>query len=97
MTFTCATWERGVNLMDEMTLVQLANEAGLDGAALLAAATDAAIADGIFGVPTFRLDGESFWGGDRIETLLWRLDGGAIDEERLGEFLARPPLAQRPR
>ena len=61
----------------------------------LAAATDAAIADGVFGVPTFRLDGELFWGGDRIEALLWRLEGGAIDEDRLARFLAREPLAQR--
>jgi hypothetical protein len=63
----------------------------------LAAATDAAIAEGIFGVPTFRLDDELFWGGDRIETLMWRLDGGTIDEEQLARFLARPPLAQRKR
>jgi 2-hydroxychromene-2-carboxylate isomerase len=63
----------------------------------LAAATDAAIADGIFGVPTYRMDGESFWGGDRVETLLWRLGGGAIDEAKLAAFLARPPLAQRSR
>ncbi len=61
------------------------------------AATEAAIADGIFGVPTYRLDGESFWGGDRVETLLWRLEGGAVDEDRLAAFLERPPLAQRTR
>jgi 2-hydroxychromene-2-carboxylate isomerase len=63
----------------------------------LAAATEAAIADGVFGVPTFRLGSELFWGGDRIEALLWRLHGGDIEEDRLTEFLARPPLAQRPR
>jgi 2-hydroxychromene-2-carboxylate isomerase len=63
----------------------------------LAAATDDAIAQGIFGVPTYRLDGELFWGGDRIETLLWRLEGGTIDEVTLAAFLARPPLAQRSR
>jgi hypothetical protein len=37
------------------------------------------------------------WGGDRIETLLWRLEGGAIDESRLEAFLARALLARRRR
>jgi 2-hydroxychromene-2-carboxylate isomerase len=102
-------WEGGEDISDAAVLARLADAAGFDGQELveraaapavkqaLAAATDAAIGDGIFGVPTFRLDGELFWGGDRIETLLWRLDGGAIDEEQLEKFLARPPLAQRPR
>jgi len=31
-------------------------------------------AAGIFGVPTFVLDGELFWGGDRIGLLRERLD-----------------------
>lgn len=102
-------WEGGEDISDAAVLARLADAAGFDGKELseraatpdvkqaLAAATDAAIADGIFGVPTFRLDGELFWGGDRIETLLWRLDGGAIDEDQLKKFLARPPLAQRNR
>jgi 2-hydroxychromene-2-carboxylate isomerase len=104
-----ACWERGEDISDAAVLRRLADAAGLDGAALLAqaatpevkqalaAATDAAIAEGIFGVPTWRLEGELFWGGDRIEALLWHLDGGAVDEEKLAAFLARPPLAQRKR
>lgn len=111
MAFTCATWERGVNLMDEMTLVQLADEAGLNGAALLAAAhtpavkqaladaTARAAADGVFGVPTLRIEGddELFWGADRIDALLWRIQGHAIDEVALREFAGRKPMAQRKR
>jgi 2-hydroxychromene-2-carboxylate isomerase len=109
LALLAACWERGEDVSDAAALRRLADAEGFDGAALLAqaampevkqalvAATDAAIADGIFGVPTYRLDGELFWGGDRIETLLWHLDGGAIDEERLAAFLARPPLAQRSR
>lgn len=109
LTLVAACWERGEDISDASVLMRLADEAGFDGGALLeraatpevkqalAAATDAAVAEGIFGVPTFRLDGELFWGGDRFETLLWRLEGGAIDEEQLNKFLARPPLAQRPR
>lgn len=102
-----ACWERGEDVSDAAVLLRLSDEAGFDGRALLeraaapevkqalVAATDAAIAGGVFGVPTFRLDGELFWGGDRVEALLWRLEGGVIDEGRLAAFLAREPLAQR--
>lgn len=102
-----ACWERGEDVSDAAVLLRLADEAGFDGRALLeraagpeakqalVAATDAAIAGGVFGVPTFRLDGELFWGGDRVEALLWRLEGGMLDEEHLAAFLAREPLAQR--
>ena len=109
VAFTCATWERGESLMDEAALVRLADEAGLDGTALLAAArtpivkqaladaTAQAVADGVFGVPTFRMDGddELFWGADRLDALLWRLRGNGIAEDVLREFLARAPLARR--
>lgn len=38
----------------------------------LAAATDEAIALGVFGSPTFVVDGEVFWGDDRLEdAVLW--------------------------
>ena len=109
--FACAAWEQGDNLMDEGTLVRLAEDAGFDGTALLAAAGTAAIkaalaeataraaADGVFGVPTFRIDGDDalFWGADRIDTLLWRLQGNDVDDDVLEAFLARAPLAQRRR
>jgi 2-hydroxychromene-2-carboxylate isomerase len=111
MAFTCATWERGADLMDAATLAGLADETGLDGAGLLAAtqapavkqaladATAQAVADGVFGVPTFRVDGEEelFWGADRIDALLWRMQGHAIDEDALCEFVGREPMAQRKR
>lgn len=111
VTLTRATWERGENLMDDETLVRLADAAGLDGTALLAAAqtpavkaaladaTAQAVADGVFGVPTFRIDGddELFWGADRIDALLWRLQGQSIDAEILRAFLSREPIAQRKR
>lgn len=109
IAFTCATWERGENLMDEAALARIADEAGLDGTALLAAArtptvkqaladaTAQAVVDGVFGVPTFRVDGDSelFWGADRLDALLWRLQGNGIDEDVLREFLTRAPLARR--
>lgn len=44
-----------------------------DGPGLLAAAEAAAEAAGVFGSPTLVLDGELFWGGDRLEMLRRRL------------------------
>jgi 2-hydroxychromene-2-carboxylate isomerase len=43
----------------------------------LRAATDDAIARGIFGVPTFELDGRQFWGLDALPMLRDALQGGA--------------------
>jgi 2-hydroxychromene-2-carboxylate isomerase len=102
-----ACWERGDDISDAATLVRLARECHLDGAQLadaalqpaikqrLAADTEQAISAGVFGVPTFRYGDELFWGADRIDALLWRLQGHGIDERQLAEFLARAPLAQR--
>lgn len=102
-----ACWEDGADISDAAALARIADGAGFDGQALLAAgasahvkqrlaeATAQAVADGVFGVPTFRRGDELFWGGDRIDTLLWRLQGGAIDEAGLAAFLARAPLATR--
>jgi 2-hydroxychromene-2-carboxylate isomerase len=104
-----ACWERGEDVSDEATLVRIADGCDLNGAALvkatqqaeikqrLAAATEHAIADGVFGVPTFRLNDELFWGGDRVDALLWRLEGNGIDEDALSRFLAKAPLAERKR
>lgn len=100
-------WTHGLDLADDRVLVGLANECGLDGAALLGRAgaadikrrlieaTDAAVATGVFGVPTFRIDGEIYWGADRIDALLWRLQGNRVDEARLAAVLARPASAAR--
>ena len=100
-------WARGVDLTDDAVLRRLATECALDGDALLARAgdesikrrlidsTDAAVAAGVFGVPTFAIDGELFWGEDRIDALLWRLQGHTIDESLLSTVLARPASAAR--
>jgi 2-hydroxychromene-2-carboxylate isomerase len=107
LALLAACWEDGADISDGQVLARVAQACGLDGDALLAASqhtavkqrlaadTERAIADGVFGVPTFRLGDELFWGGDRVDALLWRLAGNGIDEDRLAAFLARPPLAQR--
>jgi 2-hydroxychromene-2-carboxylate isomerase len=74
-----ACWVEEKNIADPDTLVAVANAVGLDGNELLkysasqAAAdelhrnTEEAIAAQAFGVPWYRVDGEGFWGQDRLE------------------------------
>lgn len=76
-----AVWVEERNLADRATLAAIATEQGIDSDALLTLAetqpiadiydanTEAALADGIFGVPTFKLDDELFWGQDRLDLL----------------------------
>jgi 2-hydroxychromene-2-carboxylate isomerase len=59
--------------------------------------TAAAIAAGVFGVPTFELEGELFWGHDRLDHLAARLEGRLPDlTERAAVLGARPRAADRP-
>ena len=76
-----AVWEGQRNLADESTVLDIAAATRLPGPELLALAraettaalyaqnTSAAIAAGAFGSPCFVLDGEVFWGQDRLELL----------------------------
>ena len=83
-----AVWEDERNLGDAAVLTELANRAGLPGETLVKrAAEDAigavyeqnrqdAIEGGVFGAPAYVLDGEVFWGQDRIELLDDALNSG---------------------
>lgn len=74
-----ACWAEERNVSDAATLHAIAREQGFDADALAAvAATDAtkAVYDGytkealeanVFGSPTYRIDGELFWGQDRLD------------------------------
>jgi 2-hydroxychromene-2-carboxylate isomerase len=76
-----AYWAEGADIAQPEVLVAIANGVGLDGAALLAqtqeqaikdqlrANTDEAVKRGAFGAPTFYVDGEMFWGNDRLVLL----------------------------
>lgn len=83
-----AVWEDELNLGDAAVLTDLANRAGLPGEALVKRAPDDAIGAiyeqnrqdaieaGVFGAPAYVLDGEVFWGQDRIELLADALKTG---------------------
>ena len=59
--------------------------------------TGAAIEAGVFGVPTFELDGELFWGHDRFEHLAARLEGRLPDlSTRAAVLEGRPRGSDRP-
>ena len=74
-------WAEERNLADPLVVAELAEEVGLDSTTLLQSAggdlTEAlyalhlenAIDGGVFGSPAYVLDGEVFWGQDRIELL----------------------------
>ncbi len=77
------------NIGDAATMLQVARQAGFDASSLAAAIenprlkervkgeVDAAIAAGVFGSPFFIVDGEPFWGVDRIPMLEdWVRKGG---------------------
>lgn len=76
-----ALWAEDRDIRDAAVRRAVADENGLDGAALVAAEDDAAvvaefnansaaaIAAGVFGSPTYVLDGELFWGQDRLDFL----------------------------
>lgn len=81
-----AMWEAGEKMDDPDVVVRVLTAAGLDGAALLAATadpvvkaelvanTEAAVARGVFGIPTFFVGDEMFFGKDRL---------GQVEEEAL--------------
>ena len=81
-------WEDQINLADAGVVSQLADAAGLPGKQLVErAASDAigavyeqnrqdALGADVFGSPAYVLDGEVFWGQDRIELLADALKSG---------------------
>jgi 2-hydroxychromene-2-carboxylate isomerase len=100
--------EASGGLDDPATVARRAAEAGLDGAALVARAaapevkaalreaTEAAIAAGVFGVPTFDVGGELFWGYDALDLVELHLDGAdPLDPAMVAEWDALPATASR--
>ena len=79
-----AMWEDGQKMDDPAVVAQVLTAAGLDARAILEATqdpevkaelvanTEAAVARGVFGIPTYFVDGEMFFGKDRL---------GQVEEE----------------
>ena len=73
-----AMWEEGLKMDDPEVIATFLSANGFDGPALLtrtqepaikaklAANTEAAVARGVFGIPTFFVGGEMFFGKDRL-------------------------------
>jgi hypothetical protein len=57
--------------------------------------SEKSISSVVFGAPTFVLNEEISWGGDRMDALLWWLDNPAADNTTLEQFLLRGASAQR--
>jgi 2-hydroxychromene-2-carboxylate isomerase len=105
-----AAWSEGRDITSDIVVHEVAEGMGLDGKELLGKAqseetkqrlrlqTERAIAAGIFGVPSFVVDGEIFWGNDRLHFLKAYLEGRlATDKATMEEILARPRAADRRR
>lgn len=95
-------------LEEEAVVARLADEVGLDGAAVVAAAgsdevkarlreqTERAVGLGVFGVPSLLVDGEIFWGFDSLGHVGRRLRGeDPIDRADLQQWASLPATAQR--
>jgi 2-hydroxychromene-2-carboxylate isomerase len=79
-----AVWVRERHIADDKVLAELLAECGLDAARLeqshsqavqerYEANTQQAIAAGVFGAPSYVVDGEIFWGQDRLDFVERRL------------------------
>lgn len=105
-----ATWgdaeEKGIG--DPAVVAAAADRAGLDGPALvertrepaikdaLRANTEAAIAAGVFGVPSLRVGDELFWGLDSLDLLERHLRGeDPVTPARVAAFTDVPASAKR--
>ena len=84
-----ALWAEERNISDADTLAQIATSYGLDGRMLVKSSettgvqqqyehnTDEAISASVFGSPWYMVDGESFWGQDRLDFVERALDKSA--------------------
>jgi 2-hydroxychromene-2-carboxylate isomerase len=80
-----AVWAEEANIADLDTIIALANDVGLDGKELADSSNDPdvaaeyehgtqrAIQRGVFGVPTYVIDEELFWGQDRLDFVARKL------------------------
>jgi 2-hydroxychromene-2-carboxylate isomerase len=99
-----AIWTTGAEAGDPAALAALAKELGVDQARLgapevkdaLRRNTDEAAARGVFGVPSYKVDGEIFWGADSIGFVnAFLADPAALRNEEMRRADALPVGAAR--
>jgi 2-hydroxychromene-2-carboxylate isomerase len=97
-------WMTGENAADPQRFDALCRELGIEQARLgaedikvgLRKNTEEAAARGVFGVPSFAVDGEVFWGADSIGFLnAFLKDRSVIDNEEMRRIDALPVAAAR--
>ncbi len=102
-----ATWVDARRVDDPEVVSAIASEEGFDGDAVigragsdeakgeLRAATDAAVRKGAFGVPTYTIDEQLFWGVDSLHLLDRYLAGDVPDGDELARWRAIAPSIVR--
>jgi 2-hydroxychromene-2-carboxylate isomerase len=101
-------WSHGIDLGDLSTLVSILEEKSLDGLGfsrqisklevkkLLIEETNMAIEKGVFGVPSFIINDNLFWGNDQMEHIELLLSGrDPLDKRILSVYLNRPRAIDR--
>ncbi len=102
-------WASGEAITDPATVAEVLTRAGLPGARLVEDAgaievkeglrlrTQQAFARGVFGVPTYEVDGELFWGQDSLPHLEQFLRGeDPATPQRVEPWLNLPAQSERP-
>lgn len=99
-----ALWTGGGDAADPVAFAALARSLGVDAARLgdeeiknaLRRNTDQAAARGVFGVPTFEVDGELFWGADSVEFVrAFLADPSVVRNEEMRRLDSLPISAAR--
>jgi 2-hydroxychromene-2-carboxylate isomerase len=96
-----AIWTSGHDAADSQRFVALCKELGMnpedienpDLKKILRQNTEEAVARGAFGVPTFDIDGELFWGADSIEFLKDFLENSSVIKNQEMQRLDGLPVA----
>ena len=101
-------WAEGQDGQDPESLTTLASTLGISDIQAatsdpavkdtLRANTEAAVANGVYGVPTFLIEGQTFWGDDMLDMMLeWLADPAFMNDPESQRIMALPPAAERKR
>ena len=101
-------WADGQDGQDPDSLARLAEKLGIDDLAAVTSDaavkdqlrlnTEAAVSNGVYGVPTFLIGDQIFWGDDMFELMLEWLNGSPfMAEPESQRIMALPPASERKR